>query len=363
MSEYLRSYVAIDIERIKHNIKLLQDKTNKRLIGVIKANGYGTSDILNAKLLVECGVNLIAVSSVDEAVRLRDHGIDTELLILGYVDKKELKSVRENNLSIVTVSRDYVLSNLNDLKGIKVHIKINTGMNRIGINPSEVKEIFELLNNHAYIEGIMSHYCCADNDEVQTRKQFELFKECVKSLKHDFKYIHISATDGSFLFKEDFSTHVRCGIGILGYTSNFSEELKPAVSLYSTVIDCKIVPEGEGISYGHHYHSDGKSYILTLPIGYADGLLRRNTGKQVYVDGEYGTIVGSICMDQMMVKVEKPYPIGTRVEIYGKHIDITSRAKDLGTINYELLVDLSDRLTRVYVKEDELVEITKPRFI
>ena len=363
MNEYLRSYVTIDIARVKHNIKYLTEITNKKLIGVIKANGYGTSDVFNARLLIESGVKLIAVSSLDEAIRLRDNGIDTDILILGYVDSEELKSVKENDLSIVTVSKDYVLNNLELLQGIKVHIKINTGMNRIGILPSEVKEIFDLLNNHSYIEGIMSHYACADNDEIKTRNQFQLFKDCVKSLNYNFKYIHISATDGSLLFDEDFSTHIRCGIGILGYATNQNDDLKPAVSLYSTVIDCKVVEEGQGISYGHKYKSDGKSYILTLPIGYADGLLRRNTNKEVYIEGEYGTIVGSICMDQMMVKVNKAYPIGTRVEIYGKHIDITKRAKELGTINYELLVDLSDRLTRVYVYEDELVEIIKPRFI
>lgn len=362
MNNYFRSYVVIDIDKIAYNINYLKNKTQKDLIGVIKANGYGTSDVFNAKVLIENGVKLIAVSSVDEAMRLRDNGIKVELLVLGYVDESELIICEENNLSIVTVSKDYIEKNIDKLKNIKVHLKINTGMNRIGIFPDELKDVFELLKDNSKIEGIMSHYACADDNYDETKRQYELFKECVESLDYDFKYIHIAATDGSLIINDNISTHIRCGIGVLGYSS-YETELKPAISLYSTVVACKKVKEGEGISYGHHYHSDGKSYILTLPLGYADGLLRRNTGKEVYIEEEYGQIVGSICMDQMMVKVNRPYPIGTEVEIYGEHIDITKRAKELGTINYELLVDLSDRLTRVYMKDDKIISIIKPRFI
>ena len=171
----------------------------------------------------------------------------------------------------------------------------------------------------------------------------------------------MSATDAAIIVDDDICNYQRIGIVLLGYSS-YHTDLKPAVSLYSDVIMCKKLEKGETVSYGRNYTSDGNGYILTLPVGYADGLNRKNTGKKVFVENEYGTIVGSICMDQMMVLCDNPHEVDTPVEIYGEHINIKDRAKELGTISYELLTGLSDRLRRIYVQDNEIVNSIDPRF-
>ena len=358
---YLRSYLEIDEDKYRHNIRTLQKISGKKLIGVVKANAYGMGDVRASEILIEEGVEMLAVSSIDEALHLRRNRIGCDILILGYTDRDDLKKVRDNDLSIVTVSKDYVERNRDMLQGIRVHLKLNTGMNRIGVRPYEAKEVLEkLIECGAKVEGIMTHYTSSDESEEVTKRQYDMFKETVESLDYPFEYIHIANSDGTVHFGEKFATHCRPGLALLGLSS-YESDLQPCLSLYSQVVDCKRVPYGEKISYGGHYTSED-DWIITLPIGYADGFRRSNTGKEVYVDGEYGTIVGSVCMDQMMVKVSRKIEIGTEVELYGEHIDVRKRAEEVGTIPYELYTDVSDRIARVYASRGEIVKILLPRF-
>ena len=180
---YLRSYLEIDEDKYRHNIRYLQQISGKKLIGVVKANAYGIGDVRASEILIEEGVEMLAVSSIDEAMHLRHNHIGCDILILGYTDREDLQTVRENGLSIVTVSKEYVSKNRDLLKGIKVHLKLNTGMNRIGVRPFEAKEVLEtLLECGADVKGIMSHYTSSDDNEEVTEKQYELFKETVLSL-------------------------------------------------------------------------------------------------------------------------------------------------------------------------------------
>ena len=357
---YRNTYVEIDLDKLKYNAGRFQEKSKKEIIGVVKANGYCTVDYMEAKALEECGVSFFAVSSLDEALRLRKHGIHGQILILGYVPTDAMDLIKENDISIVTVSREFVQKT--DMEGVKIHLKLNTGMNRIGVNVSEAKEVLDLLKEKkALIEGAMSHFSSADSDEAYSRKQYALFRDCVLSLDYDFKYIHMSATDGAIAIDDDICNAQRIGLGLLGYSS-YDIGLKPCVSLYSEVVMCKQLSEGDTVSYGRHYTSDGKGYILTIPLGYADGFYRANTGKEVYVENEYGTIVGSVCMDQLMILTQHPHPAGTRVELFGEHVDIVKRAEELHTITYELLTSLSDRITRVYVSDGNIIDRIDPRF-
>ncbi|MBO4919881.1 MAG: alanine racemase [Erysipelotrichaceae bacterium] len=357
---YRNTYVEIDLDKLKYNAGRFREKSKKEIIGVVKANGYCTVDYMEAKALEECGVSFFAVSSLDEALRLRKHGICGQILILGYVPSEAMGLIKEYDISIVTVSREFVEKT--DLKGVKIHLKLNTGMNRIGVNVSEAKEVLDLLKEKkAVIEGVMSHFSSADSDETYSRKQYALFRDCVLSLDYDFRYIHMSATDGAIVIDDDICNAQRIGLGLLGYSS-YDIGLKPCVSLYSEVIMCKQLSQGDTVSYGRHYTSDGKGYILTIPLGYADGFYRANTGKEVYVENEYGTIAGSVCMDQLMILTQHPHPAGTRVELFGKHVDIVKRAEELHTITYELLTSLSDRITRIYVSDGRIIDRIDPRF-
>ena len=357
---YRNSYVEVNLDKLEHNIRYFQNRNDKKMIGVLKAHGYGLADYVEADTLQRLGVDFFGVSSLDEALRLRKHNIKGEILILGYVPESALDIVRENDISMVTVSMDYIRHY--DLRDVKIHIKIDTGMNRIGIRTDEVKEALDiLLKKNAKVRGVMSHLSSADCDEEYTKYQYELFKKAVKELDYDFKYIHISSTDGSIILHDDICNYERIGLGLLGYSS-YHTDLLPCVSLKSEVINVKQIEKGEAVSYGRHYISDGTGYILTIPLGYADGFYRSNTGKKVYINGEYGTIVGSICMDQMMIHTEKYYEVGTVVELIGEHISAKDRAKELNTITYELLTSLSERLTRVYIKDNKVIKKIDLRF-
>ncbi|MDO4198621.1 MAG: alanine racemase [Erysipelotrichaceae bacterium] len=352
---FRKTYVEINEDSIVYNFNKIQEVSGKKLIAVIKANGYSSDDVELSRLAINNGIDLLAVSSLDEAMHLRKNGIDAQMLILGPTDPNDLDVVKDNDLSIITVSMDYVRNNIDRLKDIKVHIKINTGMNRVGILCEEAKECLNLLQQaKADIKGIMTHYACADFDEAFTLKQYNSFKDIVEKLDYPFTYIHSQATDASFGLKDEVSNYCRCGLAMLGY-SDKDNGLKPAVKLYSEVTAVKTVPAGEGVSYGQHYTSDGEGYILTVPIGYADGFLRNNTGKEVYVDGEYGTIVGSICMDQMMIHTNVYHPVGSKVELFGDHISIRERAISNGTITYELLTNIADRVWKVFISKGEVI--------
>jgi len=354
------TYLEVNLDKYRENIRYFKNKSDKKIMAVIKANGYGLIDYCLAEILREEGIDYFCVSSLDEALRLREKGFKEEILILGYIDINDLDIVRSNNLSMVTISKDYCEKA--NLKDIKIHLKINTGMNRLGINLEDCKEVLDLLiNKSANVEGVMSHFTSADFDLTQTSKQYNLFKEVVKKLDYNFKYVHISATDGSIINEDDICNYQRVGIGLLGYSGQ-KADLKPILGLYSRVSMVKTVNKGETVSYGCHFTSDGTGYILTVPIGYSDGFYRSNTGKEVYVDGEIGTIVGSICMDQLMIHTNNYHKEGSLVELFGEHIDINKRAQELNTINYELITILSERITRVYIKDNQLYRLVNERF-
>ncbi|MCR4854621.1 MAG: alanine racemase [Erysipelotrichaceae bacterium] len=357
---YRNSYLEIDLNKVKANAEYFIRKNHKKLIGVIKANGYGIIDYMEAQALKEAGVDFFAVSSLDEAMHLRKHGISGHILILGQVPTECMDLIRENDLSIVTVSREFLEAC--DLKDVKVHLKLDTGMNRIGVDPEEAKQILDLLKDKgAIIEGIMSHFSSADEDAPYSEEQYQLFRQTVLSLNYDFPYIHMSATDAALIIDDDICNAQRIGLGLLGFSS-YETDLQPCVKVFSEVTMCKKLSAGETVSYGRHYRSDGNGYLLTVPIGYADGFYRTNTGRQVYCENEYGTIVGSVCMDQMMILTQQEHPVSAKVEIFGDHIDIAQRANELGTITYELFTSLSDRLERRFYKNGELICRIVPRF-
>lgn len=348
-----KTYLEINVDNIYHNYDLFVSKTGKKLIPVVKANAYETIDYKIASYLQEKGADFFAVSSLDEAIRLRKHNINSDILIMGYVH--DLAAIKEYDLSIIIPTKEYAYEHKDELKGIKTHIKINTGLNRLGIIPSETKEVLELLlNNDAVVEGVMTHYACAD-DVDYTYQQYYLFKDTVESLNYNFKYIHTAATDAALYLEDEISNYTRIGLGLFGYTNIESDwDLKPALSLKAEIIACKKVNEGEGVSYGHHYISDGSGYILTAAIGYADGIDRRLEDKVVYVNDEKCKVVGTVCMDLIMIKSNNPHKIGEEVEIFGDHISVKERIKDFNTCCCRLITDISVRVTRIFKKDNKI---------
>jgi len=246
-----------------------------------------------------------------------------------------------------------------------VHLAVDTGMNRIGFKDNaSLREAFDSLKNAGCVmEGIFTHFCCSDNpDHLMTNQQFEKFAAAVKSLDYPFEWIHCDNSDATIFFKDDLSNACRVGITLYGI-SPYKKDLKKAISLHTCVSMTKHVSKGETIGYGATYTADSDQIIATLPIGYADGFIRANQGRKVYVDGQMAEIVGRICMDQCMVKLEHDVAPGTEVEIFGDHIDLEDMASELNTISYEIICLISGRVTRKYIWHGEEYGEDNPRLI
>lgn len=352
---YRGTWAEIDLDNIAHNIKVIKELTNKNIFAVVKANGYGLGDDFISEVALYNGASYLAVATLEEGISLRLKNFSCPILILGYIDPEHINVAKENNLTVTVPSLLWVYEAVKyDLSDLKVHIKIDTGMNRIGIKDEEdVKESFCILNNSdVIVEGIYSHLACADvEDNVFTNKQYNRFKKITESLNYDFDYIHILNSDGSINYDNDeISNSIRLGIGMLGISS-YDINLKPAFSLYTKIANIKKISTGEFVGYGASYIAKEDEFIATLPIGYADGWKRGNQGRYCFINGVKCEFVGRICMDQSMVKVPEEFPIGTIVELIGPNISVEDVAKDLNTISYEIFTSISNRVNKIYKKE------------
>ena len=207
------------------------------------------------------------------------------------------------------------------------------------MSKEELSTLLKLVDPDKFnVEGIFTHFATADGDDVAFEKQRSLFYEMIGNCK--FKYIHC------------------CNSAAMTYHHDEKEtKFKQVMSLYTKVAMIKKIPAGDQVGYGLTYTAKEDEYIATLPIGYADGFIRKNQGRKVYINGKYYEIVGRVCMDQMMVRVDENVKIGDQVEIFGEHISLESMAKDLDTISYEVLCLISKRVPRVYVQDGQVKEL------
>lgn len=361
---FRNSWVEINLSALKHNFQEIKKYSDKEIICVIKANGYGSGDQFIISAALQSGISMFAVSSLDEAIILRNEGCTSKILILGYVNPKDIEYCIQYDVSTTIVSLDWLQEILNyPHQNLKLHLKVDTGMNRIGIKKiSECKEALSIcLNNGLMPEGIFTHFACSDVENQETTlRQYNLFKNIVDELNYPFHYVHCDNSDAILSFHDKCTNAVRLGIAMFGISA-YKNNLHPVFSLYSTISNIKTVDVGETISYGATYRTTQNEIIATLPIGYADGWLRKNQGRQVWIDGEYAEIVGRICMDQCMIHLQTAKPVETRVELFGKHISVQSVAHDLETIPYEILTGLSERLTRIYIENNEIISENNAR--
>ncbi|MEA5027072.1 MAG: alanine racemase [Erysipelotrichaceae bacterium] len=349
---YRPAWEEINLDNLDFNLQYLKEKLGqqKMLIAVIKANGYGAGDRQVAEAAISGGAGYLAVSSLDEAIALRLQGISTPILVLNYVSPQHLLAALQHDVTITVTSLEHAQAiTMTKLTNLKIHLKVDTGMNRIGFkHDDELKTALTLLRSSQQVEGIFTHYLDSGIDQNPiTLKQYQSFKETLAYLNYPFKYIHTANSDAIINFHDEISNAARAGIAMFGISS-YSTDLKPVCALYTKITHIKQVSKGETISYSGTYTTENNEWIATVPLGYADGLLRHNQNRRIYVNGEYGTIVGRICMDQCMIKLTKFYPVDTVVEIFGPHLGLTEAAEYLDTIPYEILTSISDRVARVY---------------
>ena len=339
------TYAIVDLDHLKYNVELAHSEFKRPLMAVIKADAYGHGYKEVASFLKDIDyIEMFAVATLQEAIELRELGINKGILILGAIptSKEDIDLAIKYDISLTMVSVAYLklLDHLID-KGqtLKVHIKLDTGMHRIGLmSKEELSTLLKLVDPDKFnVEGIFTHFATADGDDEAYEKQRSLFYEMIGNCK--FKYIHCCNSAAMTYHHDEKSNMGRLGITMYGCSPNGEEEtkFKQVMSLYTKVAMIKKIP--------------------ALPIGYADGFIRKNQGRKVYINGKYYEIVGRVCMDQMMVRVDENVKIGDQVEIFGEHISLESMAKDLDTISYEVLCLISKRVPRVYVQDGQVKEL------
>jgi alanine racemase len=380
--EHRPLWVEINLDNLASNIRSIKSllKPGTDYISVVKADGYGHGAVEVAKTCMECGINRFAVAMLDEALELRNAGIKCDILILGYTPSNMADMIVDNDINQTCYSYELAKA-LSDAGGrlgktAKIHIAVDTGMGRIGFQPSFddaliVKEISKLPN--LKIEGIFTHFAVADEkDKLYTKEQFKKYKaflDILKSLKVDVGIKHVG-NSAEILDLPDFNLDaVRPGIIQYGlYPSDevtkSKLDLKPVMSVKANVIHVKEVEKGTSISYGRKYITTRKSKIVTLPIGYADGYTRLLFGKaRVIINEKYAPVVGTICMDQCMVDATEAgdVKIGDEVIIMGNDGNLSITAEDiasqLGTINYEVVCMFSKRVPTVYIKNGKVYKV------
>lgn len=350
------SYAVVDLKRLKNNIEKVHARFNRPLMAVIKADAYGHGFKEVALYIHELEyLEMFAVATLEEALELRELNIKKGILVLGAVPTRraQIELAIENEISLALVSLEYyyLIKSFKLDKPVKVHIKLDTGMGRIGLqNEQQLKELLDDINPGQFeVEGIFTHFATADGDEAEYKKQLEKYYRMTKGLK--FKYMHCNNSAGMFYHDERVSNLGRIGITMYGLdpAGEHRGEFEQVMSLYSNVVMVKKIPKGSKVGYGMTYTAKSDEYIATIPLGYADGFIRKNQGREVYIKGKYYQIVGRVCMDQCMIKVDESIKVGDQVEIFGDHISLDSMAKELDTISYEVIC-LIKRIPIIYKK-------------
>lgn len=362
--------LKVNLDALLKNYNKAKDLNKQKvIIAVVKADSYGLGARVIADHLYRNGVRHFATATLEEALELKDVIFDSMVLVLGVTSPKNVKYALENNVSLTCPSKEWLedcLSELHDIDGkLKIHVKIETGMGRIGIsNVEELVEIDNLLSSEKIdFEGIFSHYSNADgSDNNYDEYQTENFNERIKLFENKPKYIHIgnSASTVKYSDRKDQYNMTRLGISLYGcYPSENIEKLDkikldPVVSLVSKVTHVKKLLKGEKLGYGVSYEVKQDEYIATVPIGYADGILRRAQGFKIKVGSEDCEIVGRVCMDQLMVRCSENTKVGDDVLFFGENngqkISVDDFAAYQDTISYEIFCCINKRVPRVYYK-------------
>ena len=378
-----RAWAEIDLDAIAHNVREIRRITNKKseIMAAVKADAYGHGVMEVVPTLIENGVTQLAVSMLDEAIQLRKLGIKVPILILSYTDPARTDEIILNEVTQTVFSYDLAKA-LSDSavklkRNVKIHIKVDTGMTRVGFMSgySAIKNILEISElSGLIIEGLFTHFASADEeDKSYTEMQFEKFMSICSELGRVGVHIpvrHVCNSAGLIMYPHMHLDMVRPGIILYGlYPSKYVDKqkitLKPAMTLKANVIMVKEVEEEISISYGRTFKTSRKSIIATIPIGYADGYTRllSNSGR-VLINGQFAPIVGRVCMDQIMIDVtdlNKKALIGDEVVLFGKQgqheITVDEVAEKIGTINYEVVSVIGKRIPRVYLKNGKIHKI------
>lgn len=395
---YRKTYVEVNIDNLKNNVKNIVNYYNdyKYYFGVVKGNcyGHGTTYLINE--LIESGVNYLAVSTLEEALEARKINKKIPILCLEPIKLEYIDICIKNNITITVhdyiYAKELIDKKLN--KNIKIHLKIDSGMNRLGFKEKkELNEIYKELKNkeNIEVEGIFTHFATLGINDKEWDNQLEKFKELTKDI--DLKEIPIVHLYKSAAFinhpKLDFANGIRLGIGMYGYYSNpvyntngiknklraikryinkkknnisttitrIPIELKPAFKMYSEIIQVKQIKKGEFVGYGAMYRAKEDEIIGIMPIGYDDGIFRKSRGRFVTINNKRYQLIGDIGMGMTAVKIDNTINMYDKVTLIGDKVTIKEVANHNGTSIYETMCNIGKQIPRVYIKENEVVAI------
>lgn len=378
LDKYYRVYCQVNLDNIYENIININKNVSEgtSMVAVVKMDGYGHGAVPVAKKIDE-HIDAYAVATVDEGINLRINGIDKPIYILGFTYEKRIKEAIKYDIRMAVFEYE-MAEKINEVaakmgKKAKIHIKLDTGMSRIGFKDDEkaVEDVVAISKlENIEIEGIFTHFARADEtDKSNTFMQMKRFDEFNAKLKEngvDIKIKHCSNSAGIIDLKEANYNATRIGISLYGlYPSDEVNKdnvpLKPALELKSHIVFIKDIDEGTAVSYGGTFVADKKMRIATIPVGYGDGYPRSLSNKgYVLINGKCAPILGRVCMDQFMVDVTdidaKKGDLVTLVgEDNGAFLSVEEVSGMAGTFNYEFICDVGKRVPRVYISEGEII--------
>ncbi|WP_408607291.1 alanine racemase [Cytobacillus praedii] len=376
MAYYRDTWAEINLEHISYNIEEMKRHIGEgvKVFAVVKANAYGHGDEEVAKEALNSGASYLAVAFLDEALALRRKGIEAPILVLGICRPEDVRIAAENRISLTVFQQKWLSEAKETLPSnarLDIHVKLDTGMGRLGVRSKDELNGLEAIikgDPRFYLEGVYTHFATADElDFTYFEGQMERFQEMISWFEARPEFIHTGNSAAALIHPETHHNAVRMGISMYGLTPSPEIEpdlpfrLKPAFSLHTKLVHVKKIKKGERVSYGATYEAADDEWIGTLPIGYADGWIRKLKGQEVLVEGRRVPIVGRICMDQCMVKLPAELPIGTVVTLIGtqgdEYISVNEVAEKLHTINYEITCMVAGRIPRVYKKNGKVKRI------
>ena len=392
---YRKTYIEINIDNLKNNVENIISYYNdyKYYFGVVKGNGYGHGIKYVINEIIESGVNYLAVSSLEEAMEIRNINKEIPILILEPIDLTFLKICIDNNITITVHDYNYANDLLNEKieNKIKIHLKIDSGMNRLGIkNKDELKEIYLRLKQkeNIEIEGIFTHFATLGINDKEWDNQLEHFKEITSKIKiEEIPIIHLYKS-AAFINHEklSFANGVRIGIAMYGYYTKpiYSNtglknklrnikrklykkknkisktnlelpiELKPAFKMYTQFLQIKKVKKGEFVGYGAMYRAKKDIIIGIMAVGYDDGIFRKSSGRYVTINNKRYQIIGDVGMGMTAVKIDETVSINDKITLIGDLTPIREVAKHNGTTIYETMCNIGKQIPRVYIKNKEI---------
>lgn len=366
--------VKVNLGAIRQNVKneMKHLRPGQKLFAVVKANAYGHGAVPVAKTALKAGASGFCVAILDEGLELRHSDIVNPILVLGIVSPQYAPLAAANDISLTAPGLDWLKKAATELKKahlrLKIHLGIDSGMGRIGFSEDDefiAANKFLEQNESFDVEGMFTHFASADSkDESYFKQQVKKFNHMKSLLTVKPKWIHVDNTAASIFDKKVDSDLVRFGIGLYGLNPSSNPNspdlraqiaLKPALSFESELTQVKTIHASNGVGYGSTFVAKQDTIIGTVPVGYADGWIRKFQGFKVKVGDSYCPIVGRVCMDQFMVEMPKQMPVGTKVVLLSADPQaknsIKAAADYVGTIHYEIACLLSDRLPRVYYEK------------